>query len=183
MKDTDFNELAARAYACAKAKGFHDVKHTDGHYIMLVMCELAEAVEADRNGRRADRKTYEFLLAEYGEPLMAHLFEMNIKDSVEDELSDAVIRLLDYVGMTGLNIMRKLTDGEIIEDNFKKKERRIITEQIYDVVSGLCNDGLVEFVLFDIFDLAFQHDIDLMWYVKEKMKYNETREYMHGKKY
>ena len=47
MKNTDFNLLAKKAYENAKAKGFHDEKHTDGHCLMLVMCELAEAVEAD----------------------------------------------------------------------------------------------------------------------------------------
>ena len=94
MKDTNFNELSKKAYENAKAKGFHDVQITDAHCIMLVACELAEAVEADRVGRRADRKTYNFLLQEYGEELEKHLFEMHIKDTLEDELADAVIRLL-----------------------------------------------------------------------------------------
>ena len=48
MKDVNLNELAKKAFESAKAKGFHDEKHTDGHWLMLVMCELAEAVEADR---------------------------------------------------------------------------------------------------------------------------------------
>ena len=50
--------------------------------LLLVACELAEAVEADREGRRADRKTYNFLLQEYGEELEKHLFEMHIKDTL-----------------------------------------------------------------------------------------------------
>ena len=56
MKNTDFNELAKRAFENARAKGFHDVERKDNHWLMLVVCELAEAVEADRSGRRADRK-------------------------------------------------------------------------------------------------------------------------------
>lgn len=46
MKNTDFNELVARVYENAKAHGFHEVEHEDGHWLMLVVCELAEAVEA-----------------------------------------------------------------------------------------------------------------------------------------
>ena len=99
MKNTDFNLLAKKAFENAKAKGFHDKPCTDAHCVMLVACELAEAVEADREGRRSDRRTYNFLLQEYGEPLEKHLFEKHIKDTVEDELADAVIRLLDFAGM------------------------------------------------------------------------------------
>ena len=54
MKNMNLNELAKKAYENAKKKGFHDEKHTDGHWLMLVMCERAEAVEADRCGKRAD---------------------------------------------------------------------------------------------------------------------------------
>ena len=34
MKDVKLNELAKKAYENAKAKGFHDEKHTDGHCLM-----------------------------------------------------------------------------------------------------------------------------------------------------
>ena len=43
----NFNELAKKAFENAKAKGFHDEKHTEAHWIMLVACELAEAVTDD----------------------------------------------------------------------------------------------------------------------------------------
>ena len=61
MKNTDFNELSKRAFENAKAKGFHDKPLTDAHCIMLVACELAEAVEADRMGRIAKLKEYKTL--------------------------------------------------------------------------------------------------------------------------
>ena len=34
-----------------------------------------------------------------------------------------------------------------------------------------------------IMDLAYSKDIDLEWHIKMKMRYNEAREHMHGKKY
>ena len=74
MENTNFNELAFKAYESAKARGFHKEKYSDSHYIMLVACELAEAVEADRKNSRADRKTYNFLLQEYGEVVEKHFF-------------------------------------------------------------------------------------------------------------
>ena len=35
MKNIDFNALAKEAYESARERGFHDGKHTDGHYFML----------------------------------------------------------------------------------------------------------------------------------------------------
>ena len=47
MENTDFNLLAKKAFENAKEKGFHEKPKTDAHWLMLVACELAEAVEAD----------------------------------------------------------------------------------------------------------------------------------------
>lgn len=44
------NRLRDEAYATACNKGFHDEKHSDEHYLMLVITEIAEAVQADRKG-------------------------------------------------------------------------------------------------------------------------------------
>ena len=138
MKNTDFNEFAKRAFENARAKGFHDEKHTDGHYLMLVACELAEAVEADREGRRSDGRTYNFLLQEYGEPLEKHLFEMHIKDTVEDELADAVIRLLDFVGMKGYDIPENYITEEQIKNEAAEVKERMMNESFADVVFTSC---------------------------------------------
>lgn len=189
MKNTDFNELAKRVFENAKAKGFHDKPLTDAHCIMLVACELAEAVEADRKGRRADRKTYNFLLQEYGEPLAKHLFEMYIKDTIEDELADAVIRLLDYVGYKGLGI----PEGYITIEQIKREAEEVKEweegKSFADIIFTSCLVNLdsakeiPETVIYAIFIVAELYGIDLMWHIEEKMMYNETRELKHGKAY
>lgn len=193
MKNTDFNLLAKEAFESAKKKGFHDVKHTDAHYLMLVMCELAEAVEADRSGKRADRKEYERLVGACEDIVKPHLFEMYIKDSLEDELSDAVIRLLDYVGMKGFTIQ----DDYITEENIKRtlnstfrtkewSDLKTFAERVYvSCVNNLTTMGerVPEATIYSIFTIAELYEIDLMWFVREKMKYNETRDLLHGKSY
>lgn len=193
MENTSFNELAKRAFESAKAKGFHDVEHEDGHWLMLVVCELAEAVEADRDGRRADRQTYDFLLADYGKQLRRHLFEMHIKDTVEDELADAAIRMLDFLGMKGYeipddyitkeNIKMTLNSTYLSEEwkGIKTFTGRVLMSGVGTVVR--MGDCAPDAVLYSVFSIAELYGIDLMWYVKEKMWYNEHREYMHGKKY
>lgn len=189
MKNTDFNLLAKEAFENARGKGFHEKPHTDAHYLMLVACELAEAVEADRKGRRSDRRTYNFLLQEYGEPLAKHLFEMHIKDTVEDELADAVIRLLDFVGVKGYDIPENRITEEKIKAEAEDAKEWMLNRSFADVVFTSC---LAELNLAKkkpgelinvIFVVAELYDIDLMWHIKEKMMYNETREMLHGKSY
>ena len=40
------------AYRIASQHGFHQEKRTKAHWLMLVMCEISEAVEADRTIRK-----------------------------------------------------------------------------------------------------------------------------------
>lgn len=189
MKNTDFNLLAKKAFENAREKGFHEKPNTDAHWLMLVACELAEAVEADREGRRSDRRTYNFLLQEYGEPLAKHLFEMHIKDTVEDELADAVIRLLDFVGVKGYDIPENYITEEQIKDEAAEVKEWMENKSFADVIFTSClvniesAKEIPEALMYAIFVVAELYDIDLMWHIKEKMMYNETREMLHGKSY
>jgi NTP pyrophosphatase (non-canonical NTP hydrolase) len=189
MKNTDFNLLAKKAFENAKEKGFHEKPKTDAHWLMLVACELAEAVEADRMGRRSDKRTYNFLLQEYGEPLAKHLFEMHIKDTVEDELADAVIRLLDFVGVKGYDIQENYITEEQIKNEAAEVKEWMKNKSFPDVIFTSClvniesAKEIPETLIYAIFVVAELYGIDLIWHIKEKMIYNETREMLHGKSY
>ena len=45
------NELRNRAYKTAREHGFHDEELSNEHLLCLVISELMEAVEADRQGQ------------------------------------------------------------------------------------------------------------------------------------
>lgn len=193
MKDVNLNELAKKAYENAKTKGFHDEKHTDAHWLMLVICELAEAVEADRCGKRADRKEYERLIDACEEIVQPHLFEMYIKDTLEDELADAVVRLLDYIGMKGFVIPEDYVTKEnmimTLNSTFRTKEWADLKTFAERVFVSCCNnllrmgDDYPDSGVYSVFAIAELYEIDLIWFVREKMKYNETRDLLHGKSY
>lgn len=189
MKNTDFNELSKRAFENAKDKGFHDKHLTDAHCMMLIACELAEAVEADRMGRKANLKEYKTLFYTLEERLRPVLFRMYIKDTIEDELADAVIRLLDYVGYKGLEIPEGYITIEQIKREAEEVKDWLGNKSFADVIFTSCLVNLEsakeipESLIYSIFIVAELYGIDLMWHIEEKMKYNEYREHLHGKKY
>jgi len=89
------------AHTCAIEKGFYQKPVELGTALMLITSELSEALEADRNDRRANLKAYELLLKdsdnlgfseEEQNEYLSQNFKLAIKDTLEDELADAVIR-------------------------------------------------------------------------------------------
>ena len=77
----NLNELRDEAYSIAKANGWREEEHSDEHWLMLVISEIAEAVQADRKNLHADVeafKKYEEIIA------FKENFERQIKNTVED---------------------------------------------------------------------------------------------------
>ena len=106
------NESAQAIYENNKAKGFWDKERNVGEMLMLVTSELGEAMEAHRKSRFADLEAYEKDYAkarELGDPLaFENCFKKHIKDSVQDEIADAVIRLLDMSAGLGIDLERHI---------------------------------------------------------------------------
>ena len=44
-------ELVERSFKTSSSHGFHDEEHSDEHYMMLVVSEIGEMVEAARKNR------------------------------------------------------------------------------------------------------------------------------------
>lgn len=96
----EINNQAAEIHAANAQKGFWDEPRPIGTLLMLIVSELAEALEADRHKKHADLNQFE---EQWDETLdMQEAFKTHIKDTFEDEIADAYIRILDLAG--GLNI-------------------------------------------------------------------------------
>lgn len=96
------NELSKQIYAANKEKGFWDKKRNVGEMLMLVTSELGEAMEAHRKGRFANFSAFKAREEDVEIFYFESDFQDLIKDSFQDEIADAIIRLLDMCG--GLNI-------------------------------------------------------------------------------
>lgn len=110
-------------------------------------------------------------------------------DSVEFELADAVIRLLDLAGSLDISL-------EDIYDFMKEPEYKdwddalkemSFTERMFFLTSILTNDGdIAEVIKASIVVIFLNADllyIDLLWHIDNKIRYNELRENKHGKRY
>ena len=193
----ELNELRDKAYRNAVVHGWHEEnlsdEHflclvmselneenlSDEHFLCLVMSELMEAVNADRKGMHANRANFEYYMKQRkrddGEFMYA--FKHGIKDSVEDELADACIRLLDLAGLRGYDLDNLDYEGSDTEDYSEMS----FTESMYRICVFV-TDGFYNEYLNEIFAFCKDRDIDIFWFIEQKMKYNELRPYKHGDK-
>ena len=88
----EFGELMEQCHETAVSKGFDIANQNMGEILMLVVCELSEAVEADRNNKYANMKgNFNGYIDRGTDAGFKQFFTNNIKDTHEDEIADAVI--------------------------------------------------------------------------------------------
>jgi len=107
------NELSQRIYQANKEKGFWDKERNVGELLMLVTSELGEAMEALRKEKFADMHYYDEMIAdgydwENSNTSFTACFEKSIKDTFEDEIADAIIRLFDLSAGLGIDIEKHI---------------------------------------------------------------------------
>jgi len=105
------NDLAWEIHRAAVKKGFYEEPRECGTRLMLVVSELSEALEADRTGRHADLAAFDSdqqPTPRTGCDPFADKFETHVKDTFEDEIADALIRLLDYAAANDIDIERHI---------------------------------------------------------------------------
>ena len=190
LNEAKLNEWAKSVHKNATAHGWHEEKKSDAHWLCMIMTEVAEAVEADRKGQSANTNKmkdvlkvqreaegeissvwYEFWFPTY--------YKEYIKGSVDEELADIFIRILDYA-------YEKFGEKMVwVTHRVRVYESWSFTDAAYYFVHGVLNSGMMnlsESIEF-LYEWARRLGIDLDFHVEMKMKYNETRPFKHGKKY
>ena len=98
------NESSVLIHEAQVAKGFYDTPRETGTLLMLMVSELSEALEADKKGKFATPMLFEKETTGKSETHWEFMFRTLIKDSHEDEITNTIIRLLDYAGYKGLDL-------------------------------------------------------------------------------
>ena len=190
MTSEDWSYLADRAHRNAVAKGFHSVKQSNEHFIMLIITEISEFVQADRDGKwcRSSLAMYKDLIdpstpARAANGSLVDNFKVWIGECAEVELADIAIRLADLAGLLGLDFEK------MPPCNYHRAfDRFTVTENALALIGALCNTQIsverrVLCGLDYVFKWADTLGVEIWFFIEEKMKYNETRPEMHGKKY
>jgi len=103
----DIRELGRAIHENSKSKGFWDKERNIGEMLMLIVSEASEALEADRDSRFSDWS--------FDEPPIINAdllddesfkvqFEKYVKNTMEDELADMVIRVIDLSYSRGMDL-------------------------------------------------------------------------------
>jgi len=201
MEIETIKKLSGEIHNWAIGKGFWEGEHSDEEKMVLVITELSEAVEADRRNKHAKLERFENFVKNSRIINGAHTdsgvtpedswivkFKETIKDSVEDELADAYIRLLD------LGKARKIVFDDYSYDwgamelrADKRFKESSFAEIIYATMAPIFADNPIETVInqtmISIVWVCEHYGIDLEKHIRLKMEYNKSRERMHGKKY
>lgn len=129
-------------------------------------------------------------IAEIGFP---RAFENEMKDTLEDEFADTVIRLLDLAAGRDINLdeinIRAEEENNTVSGLKKDMEFLSFTECsmcLFGILMGKYSenlDGIIKSSILLVQLWAERLDIDLEFHITQKMIYNSLRESMHNKKY
>ena len=126
----NYNKLAEEAHENAVKHGFWETKVSNEHCLMLVITEIAEMVEAHRVSRKANTAAYNEM------PNKQIGFEKFIKNTMEDEMADIVIRLADLAGALGVDF-DKMSPCRY----YRAFSKFSFTENALALSRGLCRYG------------------------------------------
>ena len=194
--------LAEDAFKNAEKHGFYTESTEIETELMLIITEMAEAVQADRHNRHGSIEDYESEI-QMGRDIPT-AYKNSIEGTVESEFADIAIRILSLLGWMNSKTSIKLKSDSSLADKYEvaKIQCRVlniinngsIAKDLYRlnghfsmfVDNESCSwfvSNTLQNILMSVFAIAHIHNIDLMEYIRLKMKYNESRPYLHGCKY
>lgn len=182
----DLNAYAKEHHQAMKAKGFWDGEFDIYEKSNLIISEIGELIDAHRlNKRVSEISMDQTVLAMKGMPENLSHFEWcyknAIKGTIEEELADIVLRVLDLAGYFEAKIS---LDGQSV--SFYPAYQELVWA-VSRATSCLPNTPQIGTVLSDIISgcelISESLKIDLWTHVQLKSEYNKSRPHKHGKNY
>lgn len=200
----DLDKLGNQVFSINEKRGYHNKSDIGGKrtdvdkvYLTLVLTELSEVVEADRRNKRYNFKDYnreiDLLDRSKTKPELAkveELFRKYVKDTIEDEFADVVIRLMDYAKIKDV----ELTTLYGISSGPKFCRINSLPDNIFYICQEIANLNTKQYIelrwripllIGMIFQLAYWYDssINLMQHIEMKIDYNSIQPKSNNKKY
>ena len=183
MEQGEIAHLVIESTRIAKEKGFHENFNLK-EKLFLLISELSEAMEADRNSEHA-------MLDEYKEANEDPLLDFNsesyvyyIKDTFEAELAGTFIRLGHICGY--------LNQMPVIIDKFYLENKRTFAEACFDLCPAILmihvdrvnlNTNL-SVIFTSLVQICNQFGVaNIQEYIDLELKFFESRPFKHNKKY
>lgn len=171
-------------------KGFWENPNDLTTQKMLITSEAYEAFEAVRGGLRCEEELSDLAkMSSLKNEWFVPLFKARVKDTVEDEIADVFIRLLDWAGHLMVNFKDLPYFCENITYHFGENIVHdidnlvtVIREDFESVNAPLLKSAIIN-SLIAVIQFCKAHNIDLITHAFLKVEYNKSRGYKHGKKF
>ena len=176
------HNMAKKCHKIAVEKGWWEEKRTKSEIVILIFSELFEAFEALRGDKWADNQIVVEKEEEEGIPIAGYkvLFEMHIKDTVEDEIADTMIRIFDFLGSCeSYNTIQKEKVFDRIPFRFSYELHDYFNQCFFMKEYNPTN---IEYIFNFTIYIANEFNIDLKNQMELKLEYNKLRSHRHGGK-
>lgn len=191
----ELETLAEYAFKIADKHGFYPENTEIETALMLIITEMAEAVQADRHNRNGSIEDYESEI-QMGRDIPT-AYKNSLEGTVESEFADIAIRILSLLGWMNSKKSISFESDYILTEEYQVgrliynisivKSFYRLNKQFGYFVDNENHDWYtakkLQHILMRVLAIAHNHNIDLMEHIKLKMKYNESRPYLHGCKY
>ncbi len=181
----NIQEFVNQAYAIAVNHKFHEKSRSNEHWLMLVITEISEVIDADRRGDYDGKES--FIERHHVHPDFMERYKAYIKGSVAEELADICIRIFDFMGVRGISqkdVMGVYLTQEALSGC---SDQYTMTEQAFELVALIThqlNEATICRIALEYCKYwAAKYHIDLEWHIRTKMLFNDNRPILHGKTY
>lgn len=177
MYNPTLTELAQEAYYIAQRNGFYAANQRTNllREKMLILTEIAEAINAERCGRYSRKKTISTL---WPPAIYEWRYKRTICGTVEDELADAMLRVLTLH-------WHYFSDTPVFQEDIATPLN--LPELMHYSARFLTDHQDIGHQLSVVYTLirkyAYTKGIDIPFVIRRKNRYNQLRGYLHGKQY